>query len=96
MAALFQPPKSSSGAILGVAGTAPPPPKPEVDDGLPPHAKSLVFAGIDGGFAVLGLDDIGAEGSGVAQASLEAQGSAVEKPEKVAGAGGAGLEGACE
>lgn len=48
---------------------------------------------MDEGFTALGLDDIGAEGSGVAQASLEAQGSAVEKPAKAAEAGGADFEG---
>lgn len=44
----------------------------------------------------MGLDDVDAEGSGVAQASLDAQGSAVEKPEKAAGAGGTNFEGAWE
>lgn len=43
---------------------------------------------MDGGFNALGLDEIEAEGSGVAQASLEAQGSVVEKFEKAAEAGG--------
>ena len=47
---------------------------------------------MDEGFTALGLD-IGAEGSGVAQASLEAQGSAVEKPAKAAEAGGTDFEG---
>lgn len=47
---------------------------------------------MDGGFAALVLDDIATEGSGLAQASLEAQGSAVEKPEKTAGDEGANFE----
>ena len=66
-AALFQPPKSSSALIFGV------------------HPKPVWAAGCveaDLIVEVLGTETEGAAGSGVAQASLEPQGSATEKVEK--------------
>lgn len=75
----------------------PPPPNPAFDDEPPPHdAKSFVFEGMEGGFTVLAFEAVAVveAGSGVAQASLEPHGSAVEKPENAIEAGGADFEGA--
>lgn len=83
--ALFQPPKSSSVAIFG--GPWIPLPlllRPEADDEAPPHEEKSLVVVIDGDFpTVLALFVASFEGSDEAQASLEAHGSAVEKPESV-------------
>ena len=84
-AALVQPPKSSSSVIFGVARRPFPlaPLGPEAgldDDEAPPHDEKSIVVAMDGAFpAGLVVDVVLAAGSGVAQASLEPQGSALER-----------------
>lgn len=94
-AAVFHPPKSSSGVILG--GPLVPPPDPKPDEALAPPQleKPLLLLG-----TVLDLsltsDLEAAEGSEEAHASFEPQASSVEKPEnavELTGARGVDLRG---
>lgn len=80
-AALFQPPKSSSAAIFGVCLEVLPPPGFEELIGLPHDEKSLVVVMAADLTSILGFEV--AEGSGVAQALSEPQGSSLENPENV-------------
>ena len=111
-AALLQPPKSSSGATFAVGFETLPNSLPNADDwvfeaaGVLPQAEKSVDIGMDGfgGGAGLGFGAlVVAEGSGVAHASLEPQGSSLfEKLENAllvaawedADGFGAGCEGA--
>lgn len=95
-AALFQPPKSpksSSAATFGGALELLPPLGFDAPIELPQDEKSLVVVIAGGLVSVLGFAAV--DGSGVAQALLEPQGSSFENPEKafeLTGASGADLE----
>lgn len=91
-AALLQPPKSSSAAILGGSFELDPRPKFDIVVELPQDEKSLVVEIARDLISVFGLGAV--EGSGVAQALSEPQGSSLENPEnalELAGARGADL-----
>ena len=75
--ALFQPPKSSSGATFGTVGMVDVLP-PVV---LPPQPKSLVDAACIDGDLLCFILGAGTDGSAMAHASLEPQASAFENPE---------------
>lgn len=94
-AAAFQPPKSSSAATFGAPWIPPPPVlRPEAEDEMPPHVEKSLFVAIGADLSTLLAFLVALlEVAGVAQASLEAQGSAVEKLENevVLVAGGAGF-----
>ncbi len=98
-AALLQPPKSSSAAILGVSLKLLLAPKFDfvVVVEFPQDEKSLVVVIAGDLVSALGFDAV--EGSGVAQALSEPQGSSLENPEKafvLTGATGADLAAGCE
>lgn len=107
-AALLQPPKSSSWATLGAVCEVWPKLPPafegrDVDEDESPQAEKSVDMGMDGlltGSAGLFFDTALLVGSDVAQASLEPQASAFEKPlksfESEVGAVGAGFGSACD
>jgi len=81
-AALLQPPKSSSAVTLGGASEPKPLlPKPPLEEGAVPHAKSFEEVEI-GGDLNDGAPFVVGAGSGVVHASFEPQASLLENPEK--------------
>ena len=97
--ALLQPPKSSSGVTLGGPEGALPNPLLvdtwcEIGSDPPQAEKSfcIAIAGAFGGLAGLGLAVTAGVGSGVDQASLDPQASALEKAPKFEGFGSCGAD----
>lgn len=78
-AALVQPPKSSSSVIFGAALAG----LRDDDDGAPPHDEKSIVVAMDGALLTAGfvVDVALTVGSELAQASLEPQGSALERLE---------------
>lgn len=96
-AALLQLPKSSSAAIFGGALEMPPPPMFDEFVEPPQDEKSLVVVIAGDLVSVFGFEVV--DGSGVAHALLEPQGSSLEKPEnelELTAATGADLGAGCE
>lgn len=96
-AALFHPPKSSSAVIFGGSLKLLPPAAFDVLIELPQDEKSFVVVMAGDLLSVFGLEVV--DGSEVAQALLEPQGSSLEKPKnalELTGATGADLAAGCE